>query len=85
MVKEMEKTATNLPVKKQPPHRVLVQLSSDDFHQNEDGSWVTMKEIVITGATEKQPLIKNGREFKKGEISLAGLDLATILERHCPE
>ncbi len=85
MAKTIETPSTNLPVKKQPPHKVLIQISSDDFLRQEDGSWLTTREIVITGATETQRLINGGREFKKGELSIAGLDLATILEKHCPE
>lgn len=66
------------------PH-VLIQLSSEDFQRNDDGSWLTTREIVITGATETQRMIKEGTEFKKGDLTLVGLDLAAILDKHCPQ
>lgn len=67
-----------------PPH-VFIQLSSDDFRRTDDGSWVTTREILITGETETQRMIKEGKEFKRGDLTLFGLDLAAVLDKHCPQ
>lgn len=93
MLKGMEKTSTNLsgklsgqrPDKKASTNKVLLQLANDAFLRNEDGFWVATNDIFITGATENQLLIKAGREFKKGDLAIVGLDLAAILEKHCPQ
>jgi hypothetical protein len=62
--------------------KVLVQLTSDDFSRNDDGSWTVVRDVFITGSTESQLLIKEGKVFKKAEMMLFGMDLAAILERH---
>ncbi|NQW22743.1 MAG: hypothetical protein HQ475_04780 [SAR202 cluster bacterium] len=93
MLKGIEKTSTKLPTKlpgkllgkKASTHKALLKLSGDDFLRNEDGFWVATKDIFITGATENQLLIKAGREFKKGNLAIVGLDLAAVLEKHCPQ
>ena len=89
MVKESEKASakpSGQPSRKSDvPDKVLVQLCSDDFQRNEDGSWVAVKDIFIADSAENQRLIKEGREFKKGELAIVGLDLAAILEKHCPQ
>ena len=64
--------------------QVLIQLTSDDFSRNDDGSWQTVREVLITGDKENQRLIKEGKVFGKGELMIFGLDLAAILDRHCP-
>ena len=85
MLKQIEEI-TAQPAKAELGQRqVLIQLCSDDFSRKDDGSWITTREIVITGVTENQLMIKEGKEFKKGDLTIVGLDLAAILERHCPE
>jgi hypothetical protein len=85
MVKQMEKDATRPPGEEADQQRSFVQISIDDFLKNDDGTWVAVKEVVITGPSEAQTLIKEGRQFGKGEMMLFGMDLAAILERHCPQ
>lgn len=88
MLKQIQKNeqAVGQPANTEQSQRhVLIQLFSDDFVRNDDGTWTTTKEIVITGTTENQRMIKEGKEFKKGDLSIVGLDLAAILEQHCPK
>ncbi len=84
MVKQMEKDPAHPSGAEADERRPLVQLSIDDFLRNDDGTWVSVREVVITGPAETQTLIKEGRQFGKGEMMLFGMDLAAILERHYP-
>jgi hypothetical protein len=77
MLKEMGKTT-----EKRTPSDVLLQIRWDDFRQEEDGSWVTTREIVIDGPGGTDRLIKADRGFKRGEMSVFGIDLAALLEKH---
>ncbi len=82
MLKEMEKTSGDISPDRELSENVLVQICRDDFRLQDDGSWITTREITINGHGGTQRLIKAGREFKKGELSMFGLDLAAVLERH---
>ncbi len=84
MAKEMKRSSGKPPSDSKLMDNVLVQLCRDDFRRQEDGSWVTIREITINGHGGVQRLMNVGREFKKGELSIIGLDLATLLEKQCP-
>lgn len=85
MLKQVEEITTQRNEQEIRQPHVFIQLSSDDFRRTDDGSWVTTREILITGATENQRMIKEGKEFKKGDLTLFGLDLAAILDKHSPQ
>ena len=59
-----------------------MQITKDDFHRNEDGSWLVARDIVISSDVKEQTMLKEGRVFRKGELAIVGLDLAAILEKH---
>lgn len=81
MLKEMHRTSEKLSTNRAFGNDVLVELRRDDFKRLEDGSWITTREITIYGNGGSQRLINAGREFKRGELSFIGLDLATILDK----
>ncbi|MBC8281881.1 MAG: hypothetical protein H8E48_13945 [Chloroflexi bacterium] len=81
MLKEMHRTSEKLPIISSFTDDVLVQLRRDDFRRLDDGSWITTREITIHGNGDSQRLINANREFKRGELSFFGLDLATILDK----
>lgn len=85
MLKQTEETTAQPGNAEQSQRHVLMQLFSDDFSRKDDGSWITTREIVITGANENQRMIKEGKEFRRGDLTIVGLDLAAILDKHCPE
>ncbi len=85
MVKQTDKDPVQSPGADGDLGQVLVRLSGEDFRRNENDPWVAVREILITGPTETQPLIKEGREFKKGDLTIFGVDLAAMLERHAPQ
>ena len=59
-----------------------MQITKDDFHRNEDRSWLVARDIVISSDVKEQTMLKEGRVFRKGELAIVGLDLAAILEKH---
>ncbi|NQW22453.1 MAG: hypothetical protein HQ475_03310 [SAR202 cluster bacterium] len=81
MLKEMEKISGKQFTEGHPADDILLELCYDDFRQLDDGSWITVREINIYGHSGKQRLIHAGREFKKGELFIIGVDLAAILEK----
>lgn len=81
MLKEMHRTPEKLPIDGAFANDTLVQLRRSDFRRLEDGTWMATREITIYGNGGSQRLINAGREFKRGELSFIGLDLATILDK----
>jgi hypothetical protein len=82
MLKEMDKTSEIRMPDKGSLDLVLVQIRWDDFQQQEGGFWVATRDITINGTGGTDRLIKAGREFKRGELSMIGIDLASLLEKH---
>ena len=64
---------------------IILQLSCSDFQRNPDGSWVTTRQINVSGPGGDQMLIGAGRQVTKGQMFIFGLDLAAILERQCTQ
>ncbi|MFQ6026652.1 MAG: hypothetical protein ACE5Q6_03960 [Dehalococcoidia bacterium] len=62
---------------------MLLELSYADFQRNSNGSWVTTRQINISGPNGEQMLIAEGRRFTKGQMFILGLDLAAVLEQQC--
>ena len=62
---------------------VFILLTCADFRRNPDGYWVAKKQLNIDGPGGVQRLIAAGHRFKRGQMSIFGLDLVTILETQC--
>ena len=82
MLKQMDKSSKTQKSNPDAQRNVLLKVFWDDFQQQEDGSWVTTREITIDGPGGTDRLIKAGREFKRGELSIVGIDLAALLDKH---
>jgi len=81
MLKEMEKTSAEQLLEERTADHILVQFSREDFRRLDDGTWMTTREITIFGPHGSQRVLNAGREFKRGELSFIGLDLANLLDK----
>ncbi len=82
MPKVINKTSNKRTPGSKSQRNILVQICWDDFQQQDDGSWITNREITIDGPGGTDRLVKAGRVFKRGELSIIGIDLAALLEKH---
>ncbi len=64
-------------------NEVFIQISCNDFQRNEDGSWVTVRQLDVYCRQGQRKLLDAGRRFNRGQLSIFGLDLAALLEEHC--
>ncbi len=81
MLKELEKTSAKRSIEDKEAEHILLRISREDFRRLDDKTWMTTREITIFGPHGSQRVLNAGREFKRGELSFIGLDLATLLDK----